>query len=43
MTIWETGMKRFAPLLLILASLLNPGALAEAVDGHERHFARDGS
>lgn len=36
-------MKRFAPLLLILASLLNPGALAEAVDDHEHQLAHDDS
>jgi hypothetical protein len=30
-------MKRFAPLLLILTSLLSPGALAESASKENRH------
>ena len=36
-------MKRFAPLLLILASLFHPGALANTIDAHERLMTPDGS
>jgi len=32
-------MKRFAPLLLILASLLSPGALAESACIDNRHLS----
>jgi hypothetical protein len=31
-------MKRFAPLLLILTSLLSPGALAESAGQDDRHL-----
>jgi hypothetical protein len=31
-------MKRFAPLLLILTSLLSPGALAESAGTDNRHL-----